>query len=200
MFPKIALILVLAVAGFLGYKNLYAPTKKREIARKAEQAKQIESGNIEMAATASTRLSVSSEPTGAKIFIDGESTNQFTPAIVTVTSNKPVTITLIKEGFYKYQQTKTLTAASTLSAKLIPTPAMGYLNIIVRNGGESPAIFINGVRLNEQLPIVEYAVPANQELEVEAKNPFTNSMDKAKVKVMTNKVQTVELILGRKQQ
>jgi eukaryotic-like serine/threonine-protein kinase len=199
VFPKIALIFILGVVGFLGYKNLYSPTKKREIARK-EQAKQVESGNIEMAATASTRLSVSSEPTGAKIFIDGVSTNQFTPAIVTVTSNKEVTITLIKEGFYKHQQKKTLTAASSLSAKLIPTPAMGYLNIIVRNGGESPAIFINGVRLNEKLPIVEYAVPANQELEVEAKNPFTNSMDKIKVKVMTNKIQTVELILGRKQQ
>lgn len=198
--PKIALILVLGVVGFLGYKNLYSPTKKREIARKAEQAKQVDSGNIEMAATASTRLSVSSDPTGAKIFIDGVSTNQFTPAIVTVTSNKEVTITLIKEGFYKYQQKQTLSAASTLSAKLIPTPAMGYLNIIVRNGGESPAIFINGVRLNERLPITEYAVPANQELEIEAKNPFTNSMDKTKVKVMTNKIQTVELILGRKQQ
>ncbi|MBC7457023.1 MAG: serine/threonine protein kinase [Bdellovibrionaceae bacterium] len=200
-FPKLALILVLGIIGFLGYKNLYnTPTKKREIARKAEQAKQLESGNIEMAATASTRLSVSSEPTGAKIFVDGVSTNQFTPAIVTVTSNKEVTITLIKEGFYKYQQKKTLTSASSLAAALLPTPAMGYLNIIVRNGGESPSIFINGVRLNEKLPIVEYAVPANQELEIEAKNPFANSMDKTKVKVMTNKIQTVELILGRKQQ
>lgn len=199
--PKLALIFVLGVVGFLGYKNFYStPTKKREIARKAEQAKLMESGNIEMAATASTRLSVSSEPTGAKIFVDGISTNQFTPAIVTVTSNKEITITLIKEGFYKYQQKKTLTQASSLTANLLPTPAMGYLNIIVRNGGESPAIFINGVRLNEKLPVVEYAVPANQELEIEAKNPFTNSMDKTKVKVMTNKIQTVELILGRKQQ
>jgi serine/threonine protein kinase len=199
-FSKLALILVLGIVGFLGYKNFYStPTKKREIARKAEQAKQMESGDIEMAATASTRLSVSSEPSGAKIFIDGLSTNQFTPAIVTVTSNKEITITLIKEGFYKHQQKKTLTSASSLKATLLPTPAMGYVNIIVRNGGESPAIFINGVRLNEKLPIVEYAVPANQDLEIEAKNPFTNSMDKAKVKVMTNKIQTVELILGRKQ-
>jgi serine/threonine-protein kinase len=201
IFPKMALILVLGFVGFLGYKNFYTtPTKKREVSQKREQNKQIESGNIEMAATASTRLSVSSEPSGAKIFIDGVTTNQFTPAIVTVTSNKPVTITLIKEGFYKYQQIKTLTSAASLIATLLPTPAMGYLNIIVHNGGENPAIFINGVRLNEKLPVVEYAVPANQELEIEAKNPFTNSMDKAKVKVMTNKIQTVELILGRKQQ
>lgn len=198
--PKMALILILGVVGFLGYKNLYSPTKKREIARKTEQDKQTESGKIEMAAMALTRLSISSEPSGAKIFVDGVSANQYTPAIVTVTSNKPATITLTKEGFYKYQQTKTFNSASTLSATLLPTPAMGYLNIIIRNGGESPAIFINGIRLTEKLPIVEYAVPANQELEIEAKNPFTNSMDKTKVKVMTNKVQTVELILGRKQQ
>ena len=199
-FPKMALILVLGVVGFLGYKNLYSPTKKREIARKSEQDKQSVSGKIEMAAMALTRLSISSEPNGAKIFVDGVSTNQYTPAIVTVTSNKPATITLTKEGFYKYQQTKTFNSASTLSATLLSTPAMGFLNIIIRNGGENPAIFINGTRLNEKLPIVEYAVPANQELEIEAKNPFTNSTDKTKVKVMTNKIQTVELILGRKQQ
>lgn len=197
--PQLILILILATTGFIGYKNLYAPTKKREIAKKTETTPSVESGNIEMAATASTRLSVSSEPSGAKIFIDGVSTNQFTPAIVTVTPNKAVNITLTKEGFYKYQINKTFTSASTLSATLLPTPAMGYLNIVVRNGGENPTIFINGVRLNEKLPIVEYAVPANQEIEVEATNPFTNSMDKTKVKVMTNKIQNVELILGRTQ-
>ncbi len=196
---KMAMILVLSVMGYLGYKNLYSIEKKKDIAKKIEQPKTVE-GKIEMAATAATRLSVSSEPSGAKIFVDGVSTNQFTPAIVTVTSNKPVTITLTKEGFYKYSQTKTLTSASSLAATLLPTPAMGYLNIIVRNGGESPAIFINGVRLNEKPPINEYAVPANQDIEVQATNPFTNSMDKTKVKVMTNKIQTVELILGRKQQ
>ena len=197
---KMALILVLGAVGFLGYKNLYSPTKKREIARKSEQDKQATSGKIEMAAMALTRLSLSSQPSGAKIFVDGVSTNQYTPAIVTVTSNKPATITLTKEGFHKYQQTKTFNSASTLSATLLPMPDMGYLNIVIRNGGESPAIFINGIRLNEKLPIVEFAVPANQELEIEAKNPFTNSMDKIKVKVMTNKIQTVELILGRRQQ
>jgi eukaryotic-like serine/threonine-protein kinase len=197
--PKMALILVLGVVGFLGYKNLYAPAKKKEIARKNDAEKKIDSGKIEMAATASTRLSLSSEPSGAKIFIDGVSTNQFTPAIVTVTSNKPITVTLTKEGYYKYQQIKTISSASSLSATLLPTPAMGYLSIVIRNGGESPVVSINGVRLNEKLPIVEYAVPANQDIEVEAINPYSKAMDKVKVKVMTNKIQTVELILGRKQ-
>ena len=142
------------------------------------------------------RLSVSSEPSGAKIFVEGLDTNQSTPAIITVPAKKVVTITLAKDGFYKYQQRRSFDSADSLSASLVPTPNMGYLNIIVRNGGQNPIVFINGTRVNEKLPVVEYAVPAGQELEIIAQSQNAQSTDKTKVTVQANKIQTVELILG----
>jgi PEGA domain len=167
----------------------------KDATREQEKVKNFNASSV--VAFSSTRLSISSDPSGAKIFVDGINTNQFTPAIITVSSGKPANIALIKEGFNKYQVVRTVTTASSLSATLQPTTAIGYLNIIVRNGGENPVVFINGVRLNEKLSIVEYAIPSNQEIEIEAKNQLLNSSAKTKIRVMTNKIQTVDLTIGR---
>lgn len=196
--PRLALMGVIAFAGWFGYKNYFTSELKKPNPSVAQtkNPKVVES-QIDMAATASTRLSLSSEPSGAKIFIDNESVNQFTPAIVTVTANKQVKVTLIKEGYYKYEIVKEFNGASSLTATLTPTPAMGYINIYVLNGGDSSIITINGVRLSAKPPINQYAVPANTEIEVQAVNPINNLKDKAKIKVMANKTQTLQLILGR---
>ena len=197
LFPKIALILIISITGFFGYKNLYSTSSKRTLAAKTIEIKEVPAGKIDMATTASTRLSVSSEPSGARISIDGVATSQLTPSIITVTSNKIVTITLSKEGFYKYQSAKEYSGAASLNANMIPTPPMGYLNIYVENGGENPVVSINGNRLSEKLPINQYAVPAGDEIEVSAINPFSQLSDSVKIKVSENKIQTIQLVLGR---
>ncbi len=200
--PKIALLGVIAFAGFVGYKNYFLNTKKGpsqkavSVTKKAPVDKSNET-QIDMAATASTRLSVSSEPPGARIFVDGQSTNQFSPAIVTVTVNKPVTITLIKDGFYKYQISKEFNNASSLKAVLTAMPPMGYINVHVANGGTDSIITVDGVRLDSRPPIKNYAIPAGKEIEIKAFNPMNNLEGRTKVRVTPNKIQDVQIILKR---
>lgn len=196
--PKIAIICLLIYAGWYGFNNFSVSNKKVKQIASAKKSTPVETGSIDMSATAATKLSVISEPSGAKIYIDGADTQQYTPAIVAITANKDINITLVKDGYYKYQTVKLFKEASTLSANLIPTPTMAYINIYVVNGGENPVIYINGNRLSEKPPVNQYAVPANSDIEIYAVNPFTNLSDKVKIKLTANKTENIQLILGRK--
>lgn len=189
---RVIILVVLIFSGFFGYRYFFnsAPTKPT-IAQKIPQQ-----GSIDLAATATTKVSISSQPSGAKIYIDNEATEQTTPSIVSVTSNKETTIALIKEGYYKYRIVKTFTEPSTINAQMTPTPAMGYVDIYIVNGGDNPIIEVNGIRMTEKAPIIQYAVPAFKDIDIVARNPFTNLSARARIKVTTNKIEKVQLILG----
>lgn len=144
-------------------------------------------------------LSVQSEPAGAKIYVNQRDMGQTTPAVVSVDADKELIITLMKDGYLKYETTKKYKQTSTLTATLQRPIAGGYLNIHVINGGVKPALFINGIRLTEELPIRKYRVPANAEILVRAENAITQLNDEVRVIVDNEKTVDVELILGRNQ-
>ena len=104
---------------------------------------------------------------------------------------------MTKDGYTKYETTKQFTNTTSFSATMQPQASGGYVNIYVINGGARPAIFINGQRLTENLPIKKYRVPANTEIIVSAENAITRLKDELKISVAADQVQDVELILGR---
>lgn len=207
---KIAIIASLVVAIFVGYKFLIDDNKTRPKLNASKSThsapnQQVNtglnnSGTIEMAAQAITKLSVNSEPSSARIIIDGVDTGQITPAIVNVTANKNIKISLVKSGYYKYEVEKLFSTPSSMNARLMIAPEMGYINIHIVNGGENSIISINGQRIQETPPINQYAVPANTDIEIEAVNPITHLKDKQIIKVLPNKTQNIQLILGRSSQ
>jgi eukaryotic-like serine/threonine-protein kinase len=189
---RVIFLIILFFAGIYGYQYYFnsAVVKKPTVAKKVIQ------GSIELATTASTKVSVSSNPSGAKIFVDNVATDQLTPSIVTVTSNKETNIILKKENYNQFQIKKTFSEPSSLTAELIPTPPMGYLDIEIINGGENPIIEVNGVKLNDKAPIIQYPVPAFNDTIINVRNPFSGYTARQKVKVAKNKTEKVLLILG----
>ncbi len=194
---QIIILAVLFFAGIFGYQTYF----NQQAVEKTPVAKKIQKqGQIDLAATASTRVSISSQPSGAKIYIDNQPTEQITPSVTSVTSNKNVTITLYLDGYYKYQKTQSFNTASSLSAQLIPMPPMGYVDIEVLNGGENPVIEINGIRVNEKPPLLQYAIPANVITQISVRNPFTNLSTKQSIIVTTankpDRPKKIQLVLG----
>ena len=157
-------------------------------------------GQFELSATASVKLSITSEPMGAQIFVDGQNTGRMTPAIITLTANKESIISLKKEFYFQYESIQNLQQTGSLVATLQPMPKAAYLNINVQNGGLNPVVFVNGQRLTEKPPIKRYTVSADTEIIVSAINPVTQFKDQVKVKVGANIEKNIDLILGRSQQ
>lgn len=201
---KFFLVAVLCFLSFWGYKNYLKPSSEKQLMASAKTKKTKEpntrdEGKIEISSIAKVMVSLSSQPAGANIYIDGKDTGETTPSIISVIANKELTIALAKDGYAKYETTKHFEQTSSFTATLQPQVSGGYINIYVVNGGAKPAIFVNGQRLTEELPIKKYRVTANTEVTVFAENAITRLQDEVKLKVAADQVLDVELILGRKQ-
>lgn len=202
MAMKFFFVVALGLASFWGYTNYLKPQQNEanlaSNTKKSSTSPDGNSGKIDMGSTARVSISVTSQPVGARIFIDGKDTGQLTPSIVPVVANKEVVISMIKEGFQRYETNKQFTQTASFAATLLPQTSGGYLNIYVVNGGAKPAIFVNGQRLAEELPIKKYRVNANAEIVVYAENAITRLSDQVKVKLAADEIRDIELILGRK--
>ncbi len=202
MAMKLFFVVALGLASFWGYTNYLKPqqneTNLANNTKKTQISPDGNSGKIDMGSTARVSISVTSQPLGARIFIDGKDTGQLTPSIVPVVANKEVVITMVKDGFQRYETNKQFAQTASFAATLLPQTSGGYLNIYVVNGGVKPAIFVNGQRLAEELPIKKYRVNANAEIVVYAENAITRLSDQVKVKLAADEIRDIELILGRK--
>lgn len=154
-------------------------------------------GVIEQPSLSSVKVSINSTPSGAKVFLDGKDTPYYTPAIMSVTANQPVRISIRKEGFLEYEISQTFTATGSVAATLQPTARAGYLNIYLSNGGDSTKIYVNGKELSEKAPVKKYPILADTETIVRAFNPFTELSDEVVIKLTAGENKNIELILGR---
>lgn len=190
---KLVIIAAMGLGGFYGYTKFLNP--KAKITKKQQAV--MNEGQMDMSATAAVKVSISSQPSGARIYIDGIDSGNSTPAVVTITANKEAKIALKKDGYYNYEVAKSFSDTGILTTTLQQMPQAGFININVQNGGAKPVIYVNNQRLSEQPPIKRYAVSSDSEVTVTAVNPITQLKDEVKIKVESNKEVTVDLILGR---
>ncbi|WP_409478009.1 protein kinase domain-containing protein [Pseudobdellovibrio sp. HCB154] len=188
---KLVIIAVMGIAGYWGYSKYLTPSRK--IAKKQI----VEEGQMDISSSASVKVSISSQPSGARIFLDGVDTGRTTPAIVPMNANKDIKITLKKESYYPYEVTKSFNDTGILTTTLQQMPQAGFININVQNGGVKPVIYVNNQRLSELPPIKRYAVTAGTQVTVTAVNPITQLKDEVTVKVDSGGEANVDLILGR---
>lgn len=189
---KLVIIAIMGFAGYWGYNKYLVPKPKVAVKKQV-----VEEGQVDLSATATVKISISSQPSGARIYIDEQDTGRSTPAIISVTANKNTKVTLKKDSYFQYEVTKAFSDTGVLTTTLQQMPQAGFININVQNGGAKPVIYVNSQRLSELPPIKRYAVSANTPVVVAAINPITQLKDEMTVKVESNKEVTVDLILGR---
>lgn len=143
-------------------------------------------------------MTVESQPSGARIMMDGQDVGMITPARLQIEAQKEFRIGFRKDGFNTYERTERATHNGySVKATLQPMTDVGYLTIEVINGGTDPVITLNGVRLEEKPPINLMAVPAGKPLKIQAHNPFMNLRAEQTIQVGVGQKQKLQLILGR---
>lgn len=196
IFVKLIIVACMGVGGYYGYSKFLTP--KNNIERSLAKVKNQSPEENKIATAPSVKISISSQPTLSRIYIDNVDTGRYTPAIISVPANKEVKIQLKKDNYFTYETTRTLNQTSVLAATLQKLPDSAYININVQNGGIQPVVYINNQRLTETPPIRRFSVPANTRITVMAINPVTKLKDEVIVKIDANKEANVDLILGRK--
>lgn len=197
---KAVIVVALLGGGYWGYKSLYAtPTAQMAAAKLPQRSTAETQGQIDMAATASVKVSVSSSPSGANIYVDGRDTGYKTPAIIAVTANKNSQFVFRKDGYLEYQTIQSFAEIGNLSVTLQTVAQTAYLNIYLSNGGPTTKIYVNGKQLIEKVPVMKYPIVAQNETIITAYNPITKISDEVRVHVKAGESRNIELILGRSQ-
>lgn len=139
-------------------------------------------------------LHVQSQPARAKIFINGEDSGLLTPQKISVKANSPVQITLVADGYIPFERRVLVTkSGASLKATLLSVPT-GFLDIKVPPGSLNSVVYINGLRLQEQPPILKYAVPAGVSIQIRVVDTYTSGEAEASVKVNAEERKAVYLI------
>lgn len=197
---KAALVVMLTVGSWWGYKNYLVGSSKTKIRQVVAQPKGTSASinQMDAASVATIKISVSSSPDDAQILIDGRDTGNKTPAVVSLTANKETEITIRKNGYLDYKVSKTFAETSQVMATM-QSISTAYLNISVNDTNSFTKISINGKELLEKPPIAKYPVVAEKEITISAYNPITKLTDVVKVTVQAGENMNVQLILGRNQ-
>lgn len=139
---------------------------------------------------------IKSNPSGATIFIDGEKTENLTPAQIQLPANKQTYITLKKDDYLYAELPVSLTKEAESFDVNLKSEPMGYLNIeIILGAGSNPFIELNGQRLGDKLPIQKYPVPVNRPLRIKGVNPYTQAVDEQIVTLSTGERKDIKLVL-----
>lgn len=200
----------LGLAGWLGYKEFYLNKKPIEKSELSSQAAlpPVKPLAIENAASSNhppkpiaselVEVMIDSNPSVARIIINGEEKNIFTPRTLSLTPDKEYTIKLVKEGYITYETFWTpVKSGDTLKGTLQPYRNTAYISIsIMSGGGANPIIEVNGEKLTEKPPIAKYTIPADVPVTIKATNPFTGATAEKTIKVNPYLKENVELMLG----
>lgn len=147
----------------------------------------------------SVSVIIQSFPSGARIYIDGKDSGMITPAQRSLETGREFTVGLKREGYQYYERKEIATAqGQMIKGSLQPNPKMGYINLEVVNGGLNPVVIINGLRIEEKLPLKNYAVIAGTPITIQASNPFTGLWGEQTVQVGANQRVQVNLLLTQK--
>lgn len=189
------------VAGVLGYFAYTNPVEfQRQVYRYANkvgiQVHQLEiqpEQQTEQASTApSTRtIVVRSQPSGAEITVDAVPAQDLTPATLEIDKNKPVQITVRLPGYVPYTKTFQPGSIEKDIAVQLTRAKLGYVDITVIGSG---SIYIDGVKVQDAGPVMNYPIAADQNVTIKVYDGETKSEDSTVVRVGENRVKRVTLM------
>lgn len=204
---RVAIVLIISGIGWIGYNRFIANSKvTSSVNDQAEQSQPVKVNQIlpppttqDFTSKVEYKLSILTDPPGARIYLNGKDTGAFTPYQLNVEGNTPLHFTFTKEGYNTFEINKTISQDSdTLRAQLLALQKPGFLTIKVVNGGTNPAIEVDGQRLYTNPPIINYPIRANSAVRVWAKNPFLQAEAEQIVTVESNTRKEIELVLMKR--
>jgi len=143
----------------------------------------------------SHNIMVKSQPSGAEVYINGRNQNLLTPARVQVPSDKKFTIDLRKDGYLRYKAK--LNSKGNGSKETFTLQKLNIGKLDIYSPGKNTVIYINGKKLRERPPIVDYRVPSSRKLKIRAVDKVrrlfaerfvtVKTDDKIKVTIIPNK-------------
>ena len=134
-------------------------------------------------------LTVSSNPSGAEIYLNGENTGKTTPHRILVPTNDKFSLTLKLNGFIDYIKTDlTYEKVGRSFTAPLQEALVAYVDIDVRPS-RNVRIYVKGQLLKDEiLPIIKYAIPAGQPVLIRAENQLTGAAAE----------ELIELVVGQR--
>ncbi len=205
-FEPMVPFLLIAIIAFSGLywknpafvKGLFQKNKTA-VAQNANQPKPVvpapDEQQTDLATTSIVTVTITSEPSGAEIYLNGKQMGVVTPTQVQIPSNKDVILKLQKIGYMPYENT----IFSTVNGKTFKTTLLsgksGALNLALINGGAQPIVEINGIKINDALPLKNYRIPAGMPVVIQVSNPFLGLKSQQTIIVQENESKSLEMIL-----
>lgn len=201
---KLLSLALIIGAGYFTY-NKYISTKSTQAIlqnlplNKNSSTTKIDQGQFDMATKASVKVSFNSEPSGARIFVNGTDTLRTTPAIIALPANSETFVKLRNGDEYNdLDLKKVFKDGESLTFNLQKLPKSGFLTVTIQNGGASPKLYVNGQEIPSPFEGKKLRVIPNTEVTVMGINPITQLKDEVKVSIPADQEKSIELILGRK--
>jgi len=193
---QIALAVTLVCGSWWGYKNYITKPKTQQAITRTKPVL-LGINETQSASVATVKVSINSSPDNAEIFVDGRDTEYTTPAVISLTANNAVEITIKKNGYLDYKISQAFPETSQVIATLQPSISTAYLNIIVHDLNTFTKISINGKELLEKPPILKYPIVAEKEIIISAYNPITKLTDETKVTLRPGEDRDIQLNLNQ---
>jgi len=204
---KLLVLVVIISGGYFAY-NKYVANKLAQFAqlqaariKNNQPARPIEAeqGQVDLAAKASVKVSFNTEPSGARIIINGNDSLRTTPAIIALPANVETFVKIqYTEEYNDLDLKKVFKDGESLTFQLQKLPKSGYLTVNVQNGGANPQLFINGQEIPPPFQGKRLKVRPDTIITVMAINPITQLKDETQVSIPADQDKTIELVLGRK--
>jgi len=193
---KMSFLIALDAVSYWWAKNMATQANSKKEIAIAEAAKEGKIENSSKTPPAAVKVSVTSKPDNAEIWINGKNSGVKTPGLISVQPNTDIEIKVKKDGHLDYAINKKFTETSQLVATL-QAVSPGFINIKLTGGDSFTKVSIDGKELIEKPPILKYPVVADRETIVSAYNPITKMTDQVKLSVKPGEAKDVELVLGR---
>ena len=152
-------------------------------------------GRSDFAATGTVTVTITSDPIGAQVIIDGRNLGTVTPTQAQIPANQEVKLRLEKSGYSLYESTVLAKENGKTFRATLMTGKMGVLNLSLINGGAAPEVEINGTKISEQIPLRNYRLPAGIPVIIKVKNSFLGMRAEKTIVLDENESKNIELIL-----
>ncbi len=134
---------------------------------------------------------IKSDPSVAKIYVNGKDTGSVTRGRVKVPAKGVFTLRLERDGYHPREIELKASELGASAGFTLQKISVGYLNINV--SPYSSEIYINGKKLRDRPPIKKYRVPASRSIRIKAVNRANNTYDERIITVDDGETARVNL-------
>lgn len=143
------------------------------------------------------KYTLQSNPSGAKIIINGVDRGLRTPYQIQMPESIPFHVQIFKEGYIPFEKSVTLSKNDFMTATL-DRQTYAFLTLNIINGGENPTIEIDGKVVDQKPPLIDFRVPAKRDVVIRVFNSYRGTFAEEKVTFQEGKRKKVELVLKMK--